>query len=63
MKYRDLILVLVLVAVGVLWWSGPQTAASENPEGSTQAVAIEATPAAQDDEDRPEGWPSPGDPP
>ena len=47
MKYRDLILVLVLVAVGVLWWSGPQTAASENPEGSTQAVAIEATPAAQ----------------
>lgn len=47
MKYRDLILVLVLVAVGVLWWSGPQSAASENPEGPARAVATEATPAAR----------------
>jgi hypothetical protein len=49
MKYRDLIFVLMIVAVGVLWWSGPQTAASENepqPEQTVSQAKPVNTPAA-----------------
>lgn len=41
MKYRDLIFVLALVALGVLWWSGPQSVASEAQESPT-VIAAEA---------------------
>ena len=41
MKYRDLIFVLTLVALGVLWWSGPQSVASEAQESPTETVVAE----------------------
>lgn len=48
MKYRDLVLVLVFVAVGVLWWSGPQSVASEAQEKPPQvAASSEPTPTDQ----------------
>lgn len=46
-------------ARGPITLPGPGDAPRLGPAGDE----VEATPAAQDDEDRPEGWPSPGDPP
>ena len=39
MKYRDLIFMLMVVAVGMMWWSGARSATMEDEPQHTETVA------------------------